>query len=112
MPNRAMACTSSPVVMVSVEMRQAPDRQQGDGAQAGQRVEAGLERGPQPAHPQPGRAEVVGRLLEAGDLPVLQPQRLHHQRALERLVGDRGDVAQPGLGERGRAPRPAGCRRG
>ena len=55
MPNSAMACTSSPVEIAPVEMRHDPTATQGDHAEVGQGVEAGLERGPQPADARAGR---------------------------------------------------------
>ena len=97
MPNRAMACTSSPVVMVPVDTRQAPTASRAIVPEVGQGVEAGLEAGPQPPDPQARPRRLLGA-AGAGHLAGLQAQRLDHQRALEGLVGHRGHVAQAGLG--------------
>ena len=71
--------------------------QHDDRPEVRQGVETWLERGPQATDDEPFATEPVGRAAEALDLARLEAQRLHDERALEALVGDRGDLADAGL---------------
>ena len=82
------------------------DQQQDDDAQVGQGVDPRLEGGPDAPDLDPGLAQGVGGAGHPVDLPVGQPEGLDHQGAVERLVGQPGHVAHPGLdlGHRHRHP--------
>jgi hypothetical protein len=84
--------------------------QQHDGAEVGERVEGGLEAGPQLADAEPGLAQALGRGPHPLDLPLLEAERLHDQHAVEALVGHGRDVADAGLGVGGGALDPARVR--
>ncbi len=104
--NRATNPISSPRVM-------APDRdpprthhQQQRGRERGERVQRRLERRPD----EPGLDPIVskGHRLDrqALDLRPLASERLHDERAVDRLVGDGGHLADPLLRPAGRSLHP------
>ena len=97
MPNSAMAWTSSPVVTAPVETRQAPSQSRAMVPRLGRASRPGSN----PARRRPttsrSRRSACGLRVEALDLPVLEPERLDHERALEALVGHRRHVADVGL---------------
>ena len=71
----------------------AADGEDRDDPEVRQRVERGLEERAEPADLDALLAELVGRDRQPVDLVVLEAERLHHERAVEALVRDPGDLA-------------------
>ena len=106
-PNSATNWTRSPRVTAPIETRHDPTAISGDRADGRQRLEGGLE----PRPDVPGRDALVLQRARLHREPLgllgLATERLHDHRAVDALVSDRGDVADPFLRAPGRALHPA-----
>ena len=97
-PNSAMNWTRSPSVTAPDETRHEPTARSADRADRGERLQRRLE----PRADEPGLDPLV--LQRAGldrqplGLVGLPPERLHDHRAVDALVRDGGDLADPLLG--------------
>ena len=102
MPNSAIACTSSPVVTAPLATRHAPSHSSTIVPRFGRASRPGSK----PARSRPttsrSRRRSSARVAQPLDLALLQAERLHDERALEALVGDRGHVTDARLGRRRR----------
>ena len=85
-----------------------PDQQQDRRDEGRERVEGRLERGPQEARLDPLVTERPSLDREPLGLGRLAPEGLHDQRAVDRLVGDGRDLADPLLRPRGGTLHPLG----
>ena len=103
-PNSATKPTSWPGVMAPVETRHAPTAMQERAAERREGVERRPRTWPGPCPPRPARARSSSaRSPSLRRLGVLAPERLHDERAVDRLVGHRRDLADPLLGALGRS---------
>ena len=96
-PNSAMACTSSPVVTAPDDTRHAPSQRSAMVPRLGRASRPGSK----PARSRPttsrSRRRSSARCRSRSTSRSSRPERLHHEGALEALVGDRRHVADAGL---------------
>ncbi len=97
-PNSATTCTRVPSVTSPVDSRQEPIASTAIVAIEGSASSARLESRPDEARPDAFGPELLGPLAEALDLRALAAEGLDDQGAVDRLVGDGRDLADPLLG--------------